>query len=464
MAALCPQATVLAELPYSAYSLAVNANNDSLAVVAGAVLDGLDGPAIALDTDYRILAANHAYRRVFGNGADVTGQTCFSVSHAAAVPCDQAGEVCPMQLAEGAGAAQRVLHIHHTPRGDVHVSVEARPVYRPDGSLWFYLELLQEHPSGAAAAAAEHGLVGRSPAFMRVLDLVHRVASSMTTALLLGESGTGKELVARAIHDASDRRDRPFVPVECSGLTESLFESELFGHERGAFTGAHAAKPGLVEAAKGGTLFLDEVGDIPPLLQVKLLRLLETRTFRRVGSVEPQEANFRLVCATHRDLGQLVAAGEFRQDLYYRICAFPIPLPPLRERREDIPLLVETLLRRIPGAQHLSLSEEAMDCLRTYPFPGNIRELRNILERAAVLVDGGMIRPEHLPDACREMAAGARAVDVAADGSEGGIQTLEEAERAYLRRVVASFRGDRRSLAQALGVSERTLFRKLQGL
>jgi DNA-binding NtrC family response regulator len=445
----------------------VNANNDSLALVAGAVLDGLDGPAIALDTDYRILAANHAYRSVFGHGADVVGHTCFSVSHGATVPCDQAGEACPMRLAEAAGTAQRVLHIHHTPRGDVHVSVETRPVYRPDGALWFYVEFLHEHPSGTAAASAEHGLVGRSPAFMRVLDLVHRVAPSMTTALLLGESGTGKELVARAIHDASDRRDRPFVPVECSGLTESLFESELFGHERGAFTGAHAAKPGLVEAAKGGSLFLDEVGDIPPLLQVKLLRLLETRTFRRVGSVEPQEANFRLICATHRDLGQLVAAGEFRQDLYYRICAFPIPLPPLRERREDIPLLVETLLRRIPGAQHLRLAEEAMGCLREYRFPGNIRELRNVLERAAVLVDGPVIRPEHLPDACRDAAAAAVASVAQPDSGEtvgGAIQTLEEAERAYLRRVVAAFRGDRRSLARALGVSERTLFRKLQGL
>jgi transcriptional regulator with PAS, ATPase and Fis domain len=446
----------------------MSVNNDSLTLVAGAVLDGLDGPAIALDTDYRILAANRAYRNVFGNGEDVVGRTCFSVSHRAAVSCDQAGEVCPMQLAEAAGTAQRVLHIHHTPRGDVHVSVEARPVYRPDGSLWFYLELLQEHPSGPGPAGAENALVGRSPAFLRVLDLVHRVAANMTTALLLGESGTGKELVARAIHDASDRRDRPFVPVECSGLTESLFESELFGHERGAFTGAHAAKPGLVEAAKGGTLFLDEVGDIPPLLQVKLLRLLETRTFRRVGSVEPQEANFRLVCATHRDLGQMVAAGEFRQDLYYRICTFPIPLPPLRARPEDIPLLVETLLRRIPGAQHLRLSDEAMDCLRGYRFPGNVRELRNILERAAVLVDGPVIRPEHLPEACRGAGADAptagEAPPAAHERVDDGIQTLDEAERAYLRRVLARYRGDRKSLARALGVSERTLFRKLQGL
>jgi len=197
---------------------------------------------------------------------------------------------------------------------------------------------------------------------------------------------------------------------------------------------------------------------------VKLLRLLETRTFRRVGSVEPQEANFRLVCATHRDLGQLVAAGEFRQDLYYRICAFPIPLPPLRERREDIPLLVETLLRRIPGAQHLSLSEEAMDCLRRYPFPGNIRELRNILERAAVLVDGGVIRPSTSPTPAARWRPAPRAVDVAADGSEAESRPSRKPSVPTCRRVVASFRGDRRSLARALGVSERTLFRKLQNL
>jgi transcriptional regulator with PAS, ATPase and Fis domain len=443
----------------------MNAENDSLAVVASAVLDGLERPAVALATDYRILAANHAYRERFGNGADVVGDLCHQVSHHSPVPCDQAGETCPMRLAEASGAAQRVLHIHHTPGGDVHVSVETRPVHRPDGSLWFYIEFMQEHAGAAATQDGQLGLVGRAPAFMRVLDLVHRVAPSMTTALLLGESGTGKELVARAIHEASERRGRPFVAVECSGLTESLFESELFGHERGAFTGAHTAKPGLVESARGGTLFLDEIGDIPPLLQVKLLRLLETRTFRRVGSVEPQQADFRLVCATHRDLGQMVKAGEFRQDLYYRISAFPIALPSLRERPEDLPLLVDTLLQRIPGAGHLRLSRPAMECLRAYSFPGNIRELRNILERAALLVDDGVIRPEHLPEACQGEHARGTVPDE--DGAAGGGDvplTLEAAERAYLRRVAASFPGDRKALAKALGVSERTLFRKLQGL
>jgi transcriptional regulator with PAS, ATPase and Fis domain len=257
--------------------------------------------------------------------------------------------------------------------------------------------------------------------------------------------------------------------VECSGLTESLFESELFGHERGAFTGAHTAKPGLVEAARGGTLFLDEVGDIPPLLQVKLLRLLETRTFRRVGSVEPQQADFRLVCATHRDLKRMVDEGAFRQDLYYRISAFPIPLPSLRERRDDLPVLVDTLLQRIPGGGRLRLSPQAMECLRGYGFPGNIRELRNILERAALLTDDLLIRPEHLPEACRRETASttgepAPAAPDEAAGTADQPLTLEEAEKAYLRRVVAAHHGDRKALARALGVSERTLFRKLQGL
>jgi len=440
---------------------AMSDGNDSVGAITEALLEGFHAPAVAIDPEYRILAANERYRQVFANGEGVIGRTCFAVSHGSQVPCDQAGETCPMRLARDSGGTHQVLHIHHTPRGEVHVSVEVRPVYRPDGRLWMFLERLET--CGAAAATAPEGtLVGRSPAFHAVLDLVRRVAPSMTTALLLGESGTGKELIARAIHDASSRRNRPFVPLECSGLTESLFESELFGHERGAFTGAHAAKTGLVEAANGGTLFLDEVGDIPLPLQVKLLRLLETRSFRRVGGVEPHEADFRLVCATHRDLERAVTEGSFRQDLYYRISAFPIRLPALRERREDIRLLAETLLKRLPGGERLMLSAGALDCLERYPFPGNVRELRNILERAVLLADGSIIQPKDLPEACREHSAREKKAGAAAGAVP--IVPLEEAERAYLREVLAQFRGDRKALAQALGISERTLFRKLQGL
>ena len=210
--------------------------------------------------------------------------------------------------------------------------------------------------------------------------------------LLLGESGTDKELVARAVHEASDRAASPLVVVDCASLPETLFESELFGHERGAFTGASASKRGLVEAADGGTLFLDEVGDIPLTLQVKLLRLLESGTYRRVGSTDLRRADVRVVSATHRDLRAMIAQGRFREDLYYRLSTFPIRLPSLRERVEDIPLLAETLLARVSGrSRRLALSADALRRLMNYPFPGNVRELRNVLERAALLCVGQTI-------------------------------------------------------------------------
>jgi DNA-binding NtrC family response regulator len=292
------------------------------------------------------------------------------------------------------------------------------------------------------------------------MELIGRVAPSESTVLLLGESGTGKELAAHAIHRASHRAEGPFVPVDCSGLTESLFESELFGHEKGAFTGAHSRKQGLVEAARGGTLFLDEVGDIPLNLQVKLLRLLETGTFRRVGSVEPQQAEFRLVCATHRGLQAMVEDGSFRRDLFYRISAFPITLPALKERLEDLPLLVDALLQRLAPQRKVRIDTGALACLRGYSFPGNIRELRNILERALLLADGTEISAEHLPGIC----ASEESTGTAATPLFRQLLPLDELEQHYLRWVVAHHQGDKRTLAEALGVSERTLYRKLEGL
>jgi DNA-binding NtrC family response regulator len=279
----------------------------------------------------------------------------------------------------------------------------------------------------------------------------------MTPVLLLGESGTGKELAAQALHDLSPRHHMPFVPVDCSGMTESLFESELFGYEKGAFTGASQRKIGLVEAAAGGTLFLDELGDIPLSLQVKLLRLLETGTFRRVGGIETLRADFRLVAATHRGLKEMVEAGSFRRDLYYRISAFPIHLPALRERREDLPLLVENLLARLAPERGLRLNRAAMAWLMQYGFPGNIRELRNILERAVLLTDGDEVGPEHFlagqPAALSEAAGGVEAAEIV---------PLEVAERRYLDWALARLAGDKRALARQLGISERTLYRKLQ--
>jgi DNA-binding NtrC family response regulator len=293
--------------------------------------------------------------------------------------------------------------------------------------------------------------VGRAPAFQAMLSLVSRVAPTDTSVLLLGETGTGKEMVARAIHDASGRSGAPFVAVDCSGLAETLFESELFGHERGAFTGALARKSGLVEVAAGGTLFLDEVGDIPLGLQVKLLRLLETGTFRRVGGTEPLHTDFRLIAATHRDLMRQVREERFRSDLYFRISAFPVHLPPLRERRSDIPLLAQSLLSRIAPGRRVSLTPAALEALARHDFPGNVRELRNLLERANLLADGEAIDVAHLPPGVGGQVA-----------SHG--RTLEDTELASLAEALALHRGSRRSLARSLGISERTLYRKLRRL
>lgn len=416
-------------------------------------------PMIVLDPDYNILAANTAYQRQFGTAdRPYLGHKCFRVSHHYDVPCDQAGEHCPMKRAFESKGPDRVLHIHHTPRGPEHVDVELRPILDAQRQVVAYVERLTTVKQ-ASARASQAGLVGRSPAFNAALEAVQRVAPSALPVLLQGESGTGKELFARAVHEASNRRHGPFVVVDCSGLPESLFESELFGHEKGAFTGALLRKPGLVETAESGTLFLDEIGDVPLAMQVKLLRLIESGTFRRVGATGAQQADFRLVAATHKPLAQWVAQGEFRQDLYYRLAAFPIELPPLRARPGDIPLLVESFLQRgAQAGQPLTVQPAAMARLQSYGWPGNVRELRNVLERARLFADDGVVRPEHLPE-------WVGAPSVAGPASLGRVPRTAPAGPdldAEIGRLLAEGRLSRREMAAHLGLSERTFYRRLK--
>ncbi|MBC7173015.1 MAG: sigma 54-interacting transcriptional regulator, partial [Polyangiaceae bacterium] len=276
-------------------------------------LASLDRPAILLDADYRIVAANAAYRAHYGRAPRLGHDRCFAVSHGYDSPCDRNGEDCPLGRARISKQRERVFHVHLGRDRPEHVDVELRPILDGKGDVRFFLETIGTIPQ--ASADAEGGFVGRSRAFLELIGLLRRAAPSEVPVLLLGESGTGKELAARAIHEASARAAGPFVAVECSGLGEALFESELFGHAKGAFTGAQAQKAGLVDAAAHGTLFLDEIGDVPLSLQVKLLRLLESGTYRAVGEVRTRKADFRLVCATHRDLKGMVADGRFRQDL-----------------------------------------------------------------------------------------------------------------------------------------------------
>ncbi|MDP1900628.1 MAG: sigma-54-dependent Fis family transcriptional regulator [Rubrivivax sp.] len=432
-------------------------------------LEGLPEPHILFDNQYRIIAANAAYRRQFSPVASAIGRTCYEVSHHFSVPCDQAGESCPLARSRESGQRERVLHLHHTQQGEAYVNIELVPLRSAAGDQAYFIEKMEPLRVAQGQAAAQ-GLIGRSATFQQMLELVARVGPSQASVLLLGESGTGKELVARAVHEASPRTAAPLVVVDCASLPETLFESELFGHERGAFTGANTSKPGLVEAASGGTLFLDEVGDIPLPMQVKLLRLLESGTYRRVGSTELRRTDVRVVSATHRHLKGMVAEGRFREDLYYRLSTFPIRLPALRERADDIPLLAVALLARVAPQRRLALSADALACLHDHAFPGNVRELRNVLERAALLTDGTTIERAHVERALDvDVQAGTRAASAFAAkpasppaDREGADQSLRGVARATLRAQLQAHRGNRAELARKLGISERSLYRKLR--
>jgi len=436
-------------------------------------LEGLGEPHILFDAHYQIVAANAAYRQQFSPGQSVVGRTCYAVSHHFSVPCDEAGESCPLVRARETGQRARVMHLHHTPKGEEYVNIELVPIFDGTGEQAYYVEKM-EPLFAANEQTVARGLIGRSPAFQDMLALVSRVAPSMATVLLLGESGTGKELVAQAIHQASTRAHRPLVVVDCASMPENLFESELFGHERGAFTGAISARAGLVEAASGGTLFLDEVGDIPLAIQVKLLRLLETGTYRRVGSTELRHADLRVVSATHRDLIHMVSQGTFREDLYYRLSTFPIDLPALRERREDIALLATALLERLRPKRTLAVNSAAQQLLRDQHFPGNVRELRNLLERAALLCDGDTLEAVHVERALRSSVRSSAAMPLScavshpASSAVGGDlhppATWKQAERAAFKQLLESHAGSRGELAQKLGISQRSLYRKIKAL
>lgn len=414
-------------------------------------------PMIALGADYTILAANPAYRLAFSiPGQDFVGRKCHEVSHNNPVPCDQVGETCPLAMVMETGSPQKAFHIHHSPNGRTFVDVEVMAVDTPgEGSATFFERF---SPTSVAHPDPDvDGLIGESVPFTSMLALIHRVAPQEAAVLLLGETGTGKELVSHAIHALSKRSKKPFIAVDCSGLAENLIESELFGHEKGAFTGAHSRKIGLVETARGGTLFLDEIGDIPLPVQVKLLRLLETNLFRRVGGVDPLKADIRLISATHRNLKKMVHDGEFRQDLYYRINIFPIAIPTLRERNADIPVLVRAILGRITRKQ-TRVSPEAMRALVSYRYPGNIRELRNILERAVILSDGEEITPDHLPEITEPQTP----------DSDGNVfrdlLPIRAIEDRYLSWALERRKNDLPGLARELGISVRTLYRRIQAL
>jgi two-component system response regulator HydG len=376
----------------------------------------------------------------------------------------------------------------------------AKPVQRTDlgvriknGVESYRMSLRLTHLEREAEGRAYPGMVGNAPPMRRLFRQMDRLAASDITLLIHGESGSGKELVARAIHAQSGRRHGPFVAVNCAAIPETLQESELFGHEKGSFTGATARRIGKFEQADRGTLFLDEVAELSLPLQAKLLRALQERSFQRVGGSKDIPSDFRLIAATHRDLAQQVREGRFRDDLYFRIVVFDLEVPPLRERPEDIPLLAATFVEdyaRKEGREALVLSPEAIAVLSSYPWPGNVRELQNAMQRATVICEQGMVRPTDLPprlletigeDKLLELAASAegtlsgptepappRAAEAASAAqrgtakSEAASLTLEEMEREMIASSLERLDGNLSLVCRQLGIGRTTLYRKLK--
>ncbi|MBU2925470.1 sigma 54-interacting transcriptional regulator [Colwellia sp. 4_MG-2023] len=414
-----------------------------------AIIESVEKPAIYITNDYSIEAVNQAYRDTYKTEVLLGKSKCYEVSHNATKPCDQQGETCPLSSCKITDKNSSALHIHRTELGDVYCSILMKPVKNNDGITIGFLEIL-EKIDFASSVSSDRKLIGKSQPFQNLLKMITRSASSNISVLLQGDTGTGKELVALSIHQASKRKNEAFIEVECTGLSESLFESELFGHEKGAFTGANTSKKGLVCLANNGTLFLDEIGDVPLNLQVKLLRLIETGYYRRVGGIDKKKANFRLICASHKNIEKMVVEGTFREDLYYRIAGFPIRLPTLKERQSDISLLAEHLLSKSEFSSKM-FSPEALTKLSNYHYPGNIRELKNIVQRSALLSDDEFINIEHLP---QHITNATKVEDHPAN--------LLSNEKKYLIELLNKYGNQPKIIADNLEVSVRTLYRKLQ--
>ncbi len=428
------------------------------------LIDIFPDPFVIIDRDYTIIAANRAYRKHYQiNGDDLIGRRCHEVSHHSTEPCSRHGEHCPLEDVFANGQQTQVMHVHYDTRGnEEYVQLQAAPILDNEGKVMFMGEYVQTINT---RNPEQELLVGRSPAFLHMLSLLQRVAPTSSTVLLLGESGVGKEKVAEYVHHYSKRSQGPFVVVDCSTLGENLIESELFGHEKGAFTGASQRKKGLFEIANGGTLFIDELCELPLILQTKLLRVLETGTIRRLGGNDYIKVDVRVIAATNRNIQRMVANKEFRQDLYYRLSAFPVNVPPLRERKDDIVPLAEHFLHQTPeGENHLPLSAEVIETLLGYNYPGNVRELRNIVERATIFACDDVLRPEHI----------VFEDELGNQPDKQGLNDLSPPPPLIRRRgrlrnedvmtALSEANGHRAKAAHMLGISERTLYRHIQKL
>jgi transcriptional regulator with PAS, ATPase and Fis domain len=422
--------------------------------VIQSTIDAIEKPVIFINTDYTIKAVNQAYRDVYHKEVILGTSRCYEISHNSHQPCDKAGESCPMQTCINTGKSSSVVHVHHTEKGKQFCDILMKPITDDDGITIGYLEILEDIKF-ASTNMQKNKMIGNSKPFLHLLKQVNRAAKSNISVLLQGQTGTGKELVAKALHNQSQRSEKPFVIIECTGLNENLFESELFGHDKGAFTGATQSKNGLIDLANGGTVFFDEIGDVPLNMQVKLLRLLETKSYRAVGSLKQKSSDFRFLAASHKNLLEMVKKGEFREDLYYRIAGFPIHLPSLNERASDITLLAQYFLKHSDNPFKY-FSATALKKLSLYSFPGNIRELKNVVEQASLLADEDEIQQDDLPTyifADPQIDNG----DFSSD-----LMSLEKVEKQHLIKSIRNSDLPAELLADKLGIGVRTFYRKLQ--
>jgi two-component system, NtrC family, response regulator AtoC len=447
------------------------------------LLDSHEDPFLVIDREYRIVAVNQAYEKAYGTGRDyAVGQHCYKVSHDNEVPCCRMGEECPHERLFKEGKQTSCIHFHYDEQHRMHqVRVTAYPLRSSNGELYVG-ELIQPIASVDQDKHDYNRMVGQARTFTACMEQLKLVAAAAAPVLLQGETGTGKELAASFIHSHSPRREKSFLTVDCTSLTDTLFEAEVFGHARGAFTGSVGEKTGLFEQADGGTLFLDEVGELPMNQQAKLLRILETGQYRRVGGRGTRKVDVRVICATNRHLWEAVQAASFREDLYYRIACLTVRLPSLRERLDDIPLLANSLLEPVSQTmrRRFSLTPEALDCLKAYHYPGNVRELRNILfvaathsandELPASVIEEviGQMQQSHAPQnsAAHEPVTPAASTPLKTGPRQthenGNGSSLVDLEASHIRELLDHYAGNRRRVADDLGISERTLYRKLK--
>jgi len=426
------------------------------------ILDSIADGVFTTDLHWRITSFNRAAEKITGiPREEAVGRYCWEVFKASI--CEK---VCSLRqtMETGRSSVNQAIYIVNA-RGDrIPVSISTALLKDPGGRVIGGVETFRDLSVVEALRKELHkkhsflDIISKNKEMQRLFGILEQVSESDTTVLLVGESGTGKELFARAIHALSLRKKGPLVVINCGALPDTLLESELFGYKAGAFTDAKKDKPGRLALARGGTVFLDEIGDISPALQVRLLRVLQDRTYEPLGGVTPEKADVRVVAATHKNLEDMVKAGTFRQDLYYRINVVRLMLPPLRNRKEDIPLLIEHFIRkfnRLNGKEIQGISPDVFPALMAHDFPGNIRELENVIEYASVVCKDPLIRAEHLPDYLRPETPGG----IDPHGSAG---SLEDLQKGYIETALQRRQWNRSATAADLGIHLSTLWRKMK--